>query len=826
MRSLDTHTNYSGYTAVKSLRPAGTDTVAPTITGTGPTPTCLDVTCTIAWSTDKPSDSYVNFGPNSSYGFTQGSTAMVVSHSVTIIGLTQLTTYHFNVTDKQAAGIQVASNDSTFTTSATVVPIISSDVAGTATTGDSLSITVHATDASGITLSKITFDSGNTWHDLTHGSGDSYTYSYSVPSNATLVAYQVKFSDAANNVTTDSKTVAVTDNDAPTIVSNTSTPAQTGQPMTVTVFATDNIGVTSAQLTFNNGSSWSDMTAGGSGSYTYIYSVSDVATSLTYTIHLKDAANNIAAADRTVSVADIIPPVITSASPSLVAADVSATVSWTTDKNSDSYVEFGTTTSYGHQQGQDEAVKDHSVQVVGLNPVTTYHYRVKSKSVSGNQTVGNDYTFTTTLPVESQSGPEITGSTAQKPGADPEEVTIIWTTDRYASSQVWYGTDSNVLDQQTQEDQTLNKTHFINITHLTPNTKYYYKVYSKDTYGNEVWGEVKYFVTAQSGLSTPTITGVESSDTTLSSTIISWQTTTVATSLVELGTVAGTYDQNITDESLGSTTQHVVRLTGLVQGTNYHYRVMGQGSDQRWIASDDYTFSTVPMPAISNIQTTDAGSNQITITWKLNIPAQSQVNYGTLASGKMDPSANSGLSQSQGDTLFATDHSVTIQSLAPATKYQFQIVAADSYGNKATSDLQSFSTIIDTTPPVIKDMKSEVSIITDPNGDSKAQAIISWSTDEPATSQVKYAMGVVANKEYPQATPEENNLTTSHVIIISNLQPSATYHLMLVSRDSSNNIGNSDDYTVLTLNQDKSLLQYIVQILEDRFSWMKSFGLF
>jgi hypothetical protein len=123
-------------------------------------------------------------------------------------------------------------------------------------------------------------------------------------------------------------------------------------------------------------------------------------------------------------------------------------------------------------------------------------------------------------------------------------------------------------------------------------------------------------------------------------------------------------------------------------------------------------------------------------------------------------------------------------------------------------------------------MKSEISIITDADGVSKAQAIVSWSTDEPATSQIRYAMGVAAGSEYPLSTTEDTNLTTSHVMIISELQPSATYHMKLLSKDASKNLASSDDYTVLTLNQDKSLLQYIVQILEDRFSWLKTFGLF
>ena len=537
-----------------------------------------------------------------------------------------------------------------------------------------------------------------------------------------------------------------------------------------------------------------------------------------YRLRAKDTHSNYSSYTATLSVipagSDVVAPDITGPGPTSSAADIKATITWITSEPASSFVEFGTTTSYGSMQGTPDFVSNHSVTLVGLNPTTTYHYRVRSADGAKNEVLSADYTFTTTLPQEAATGVSITGSTAQKPGADPEEVTIIWTTDKYATSQVFYGTSENNLDLSTVEDTTLNKTHFVSIIHLNPNTKYWYKAYSKDTYNNVVWGELKYFVTAQSGLATPTITTVKATDTTLSSTIISWQTTTVATSVVEIGTTAGVYDKHIEDESLGSTTQHVIRISDLAQGTEYHFRVLGQGVDGFWIASDDYLFSTVPMPAISDVSVKDIASETATISWKTNIDITSNVLYGTAS-----------FDQSQGDTTAGKDHAVTLKGLNPATQYQFQIKAVDNYGNIATSAIGSFSTIIDTTAPIIKDMKSEVSIITDTNGDSKAQTIISWSTDEPATSLVNYSMGVAAG-DYALSSQENLSLTTSHVVIIANLQPSSTYHMRLVSKDSSNNLATSDDYTVLTLNQEKSLLQYILQILEDRFSWVSALGLF
>lgn len=513
---------------------------------------------------------------------------------------------------------------------------------------------------------------------------------------------------------------------------------------------------------------------------------------------------------------DTTPPVISSSEPSVSVTSTTAAISWTTNENSDSFVEYGLSAGYGFTQGKIETVSTHSVSVVGLSAGTTYHYRVRSRDISDNLAASSDYTFTTSLADESgDEAPTISGATAQKPGADPEEVTIIWTTDKYSTSQVLFGTDENNLDRSTMENTTLNLTHYVNITGLRANTKYYYQARSKDASNNVTLGEKKYFITATTSASAPTMSAVEASDITLNSVIISWETDIVTTSVLEYGTTK-LYGSRVEDQSLGSTTKHVIRLRDLTSGTQYHFRVSGLSAGGTTVASDNYIFTTQTLPIISGISVKEISSNNATITWSTNVGGDSFVDYAAGGEEIL----------SQGRSEEVTDHAVTLGGLKPATKYTITIKTRDVYGNLATSENQTFQTIIDTTAPVIKDLKSETSIITDSNGESRAQAIISWSTDEPATSLIKYSQGVIAGDSYAFSTDEDKNLTTSHVVIISNLQPSSTYHMKIVSSDSSGNIGVSDDYTVLTLKQDTSLLQYIIQILEERFFWLKGLGLF
>jgi hypothetical protein len=71
-----------------------------------------------------------------------------------------------------------------------------------------------------------------------------------------------------------------------------------------------------------------------------------------------------------------------------------ATISWTTNKNATSVVNYGLTTGYGETVSSDTSVTEHSLTITGLAPSTTYHFQVQSKDggVTGSY---SDKTFTT-----------------------------------------------------------------------------------------------------------------------------------------------------------------------------------------------------------------------------------------------------------------------------------------------------------------------------------------------------------------------------------------------------------------------------------------------
>jgi Leucine-rich repeat (LRR) protein len=94
---------------------------------------------------------------------------------------------------------------------------------------------------------------------------------------------------------------------------------------------------------------------------------------------------------------------------------------------------------------------------------------------------------------------------------------------------------------------------------------------------------------------------------------------------------------------------------------------------------------------------------------------------------------------------------------------------------------------VDKTPPVISEISA--SDIT------QTGAVITWTTDEPATSQVEYGLTTGYGST---ATSPLDALVTSHSISLSSLDENTTYHYRVKSKDASGNEAVSEDHTFTT----------------------------
>src|SRR3989475_546704 len=99
---------------------------------------------------------------------------------------------------------------------------------------------------------------------------------------------------------------------------------------------------------------------------------------------------------------------------------------------------------------------------------------------------------------------------------------------------------------------------------------------------------------------------------------------------------------------------------------------------------------------------------------------------------------------------------------------------------------QSSSPPPDTTPPTITNISA--------SNISSTGATITWTTNEPADSQVEYG----TTTSYGQTSPIDGTLATTHSINLSGASAATTYHLRVKSRDAAGNLATSGDSVFTT----------------------------
>lgn len=186
---------------------------------------------------------------------------------------------------------------------------------------------------------------------------------------------------------------------------------------------------------------------------------------------------------------DTTSPII-SAIQSLNIGSTSASINWTTDEPATSQVEYGTTTAYGSVATLNSTLQTaHSQILSGLQPSTTYYYRVKSTDISGNQAVSGNNSFLTnssadiTPPGDIQdftalgNDGKITLSWTNPSDSDFVGVHIIFRTDRFPNDI----NDGTLLGEFTGEPNVnVSTVHSV----LENGVTYYYAASSYDSQGN------------------------------------------------------------------------------------------------------------------------------------------------------------------------------------------------------------------------------------------------------------------------------------------------------------------------------------------------------
>ena len=193
------------------------------------------------------------------------------------------------------------------------------------------------------------------------------------------------------------------------------------------------------------------------------------------------------------------------------------------------------------------------------------------------------------------------------------------------------------------------------------------------------------------------------------------------------------------------------------------------------------TISGVSSGSMGRTESGTTVTTSVWVYWTTNIPATSKVEYG------LDTTYGFATTE---DTNPVTSHSVQVKSLVEGVLYHYHVISNAST-DTATSNDYTF-----TTPdaPVISSVAIK-NITCD-------TATITWHSDEPATSKLKYSSDAeyysTSPASYLHETAEDPALVKSHSVNIGALTEDTTYHFKAFSKDSKGIEGKGSDVTFAT----------------------------
>ena len=404
-----------------------------------------------------------------------------------------------------------------------------------------------------------------------------------------------------------------------------------------------------------------------------------------YRVQACDSANNCGAFT---DIVNLLPtgkftsPANLISGPNVTATTRTATITWVTDRDSNSSVEYGL--SAGHyfttEASNNDQVTSHSVELNSLNAGTTYYYRAQWTDTDGNLGTSPEISFTT-LPAPSISNVSVGR-------INLSSATIEFTSTDATAVQLEYG--GGVLSNtQTLNTSTMTSTYSIPLSSLSSGTTYTFKLNPYDSSGDIYDNPTAFTFTTPPQ---PVITNVEFEPVpgALTGTEqISWVTNVPATSQISYGLLNGSR-QNQLDTTL--TTSHTMDISDLNYNTQYSVTATSVDGLGNVANSDLQVFKSgidTRPPIISDITIqpsiigTGADANgQLIVSWKTDKTGTSQVVYGQGTGGGYSTTT------AQNNAL-VNNHVVVVSGLATSEVYHLQVISNDADGIKGESGSQT-----------------------------------------------------------------------------------------------------------------------------------------
>lgn len=391
-----------------------------------------------------------------------------------------------------------------------------------------------------------------------------------------------------------------------------------------------------------------------------------------------------------------------------------------------------------------------------------------------------------------------------------KKAVINWVTARTSDSRVAFGTESGkYLDTEVSSSNHVSE-HSLTLTNLSPGTTYYYVTRWTDEDGNLGSSEEATFTTQPP----PSTEEPVARNVGLTSALIEFTSRNASRVKIYYGesSTFGGLKEVATSLTEGT---YTVELDGLSDGTKYFFKINTIDIDGEEYEGETHSFETLPRPEVSDISITQVqGTAQTTllVRWTANTEVSSIVTYF--------PSSRPDLAKDEVNiALKSGRHRMILYNLEPQQNYTLIIRGLDVAGNEASSTPQQVATAADTRPPQVIDLNVESEVVGE-GEEAQVQLVVTFKTDEPATSQIEYGEGT--GTTYSQRTQEDGALKSSHLVVISGLSPARVYHLRAVSQDAAGNVGESMDKVVVTPRATENALDLVLSNLQFIFGFMNT----
>lgn len=350
----------------------------------------------------------------------------------------------------------------------------------------------------------------------------------------------------------------------------------------------------------------------------------------------------------------------------------------------------------------------------GLKAGTTYFYRVVATNATGT-TEGPIQSFKTRVPerplIEEESAPPAgVGSESAMLSAlvNPEFQASTCTGFQYVADQPfkeheYAGAPSAPCTPETIEAGGTGMTVTGQLTGLAANTLYHFRVQAQNASGPSTGADSTFLtLPAAPVASTGGASAVSASSATITGSVnpASSGVNSDTSYVFEYGPT-DSYGSQIPlpagDAGQGTGPVAVsAALTGLAPGTTYHYRIAASNNNSnppsapQFTYGEDRSFQTIPTPpSLTNGSLAGVSATSVTVLATLDthgLPTRYELQLGTTPATLQARAAGSSASPA------ATQVSLGVEGLAPATLYYYRLLAANSNGSAPTPPEGTFTT--------------------------------------------------------------------------------------------------------------------------------------